>query len=310
MFSRHKFLFPVDFSDQCKLSIPYVTDVTRRLRARLHFLHSVDERFGREGMDLEEVCLEQAKELAAFAAQLPGGQYCPQAVTYGSPATAIVNYAKRQDIEAIIMPTKGQGALRRMFVGSVTLEVLRKTHCAVWTQTGIGEPHVRWSPVLCAIDLEFGSEEVLTYASCLADTFHAKLIVIHAVPPMSDGALWHASDLPAALSDSVAEQKLRTLLQTADILAEPVIRTGGVVEVVREAAERTGAQLLVIGRGGRARTTASLGGNTFNLIRNSPCAVVSCPERREADASFWTEWQQPEQVEREWSEHLAARTIR
>lgn len=46
MFSNYNVLFPVDFSDQGKAVASHVADRARRLRAKLHFLHSVEEGLG------------------------------------------------------------------------------------------------------------------------------------------------------------------------------------------------------------------------------------------------------------------------
>lgn len=292
MFSNYNVLFPVDFSDLSKAAAPHAADQARRLGAKLHFLHSVEE-----GLDLDRVLQEQTHQLAEFVAQAATSQGCALAVTYGEPAAAIVNYAKHHDINAVIMPTRGYGALRRLILGSVTLEVLRRAPVPVWTITGDSKAHALQGPVLCAIDLEPGSEEVLLYASALAEQLHAKLVVLHAVPSSNAIAFWHPSHLPAALSENVARQKLQALLQQVNVPAESIIDTGEVVDIVRGSVRRIGARLIVVGRG----ATGSLGTNTFNLIRHASCAVVSCPPRTEAAVSFWNEWQQAEEVEQKRS---------
>jgi nucleotide-binding universal stress UspA family protein len=287
MFSMQKILFPVDFSRANRAMLPYVADLAHRFRAELQFLHVIED-----SQDLEKLGPQRAGELAAFAARIPGGIYRPQIVASGCPAEIITHYAEANAVDTIAMPTSGKGTLRRWMLGSVTETVLRKTSCAVWTESATGYPHHRWSPVLCAVDLEPGSEQVVSYASALAEQFHANLIVLHVVPALGEGSLWHPSDLPPALSESGAKHKLEDLLRELDLSAESVAETGRVEPVVGRVAERVRAQLLVIGRKNHGRPDGSLGAHTYELVRSAPCPVVSCPRRAKSTSCFWTEWQQ------------------
>ena len=51
----------------------------------------------------------------------------------GSPATAIVYLAERENVSMIVMPTHGRSGLTRMLMGSVAEEVVRKAKCPVLT---------------------------------------------------------------------------------------------------------------------------------------------------------------------------------
>jgi nucleotide-binding universal stress UspA family protein len=186
-----KILFPIDFSDQCQTGAPYMADIANRFQAKLHLLHVVEK-----GNKTASPWGRLSEDLNAFAALIPGGMHCSQTVSSGKPAQTIVRYAKSQGVDLIAMPTTGKGRLRRWVLGSTTENVLRQASCAVWTEAGSGHPHIRWSPVLCAIDLERGSERVLSYAASVAEQLHANLVVVHAIPPISEGLLMHPSDLP------------------------------------------------------------------------------------------------------------------
>jgi nucleotide-binding universal stress UspA family protein len=51
----------------------------------------------------------------------------------GSPATAIIEMAEREDVELIVMATHGRTGLLRVLMGSVAEEVVRKAKCPVLT---------------------------------------------------------------------------------------------------------------------------------------------------------------------------------
>jgi nucleotide-binding universal stress UspA family protein len=306
MFSFQKILFPVDFSDHCQAIAPYIVDLANRFRAKLDLLHVVEN-----GQNAKRLRWQREADLAAFAARIAGGRYLSQTVAYGQPAQTIVRHAQTHDSNIIAMPTRGNGSLRRWLLGSVTESVLRHAACAVWTESATGHPHTRWSPILCAVDLESGSDQVLSYASALAETFHANLIVVHAVPPIAEGSLWHPSHLPPALSHSEAQRKLEELLQRLNIVAETLTETGPAEDAIGLVANRTRTELLVIGRGARGRAEGSVGTHTYELVRTAPCPVVSCPRPRLSTGCFWTEWQQEESTqETDSSSHLIAGSAR
>jgi nucleotide-binding universal stress UspA family protein len=56
---------------------------------------------------------------------------------------------------------------------------------------------------------------------------------------------------------------------------ETMLECGDAPEVVCSAAQQTGADLLVIGRGSAAGVFGRLRANAYSIIRMSPCPVVS-----------------------------------
>jgi nucleotide-binding universal stress UspA family protein len=54
-------------------------------------------------------------------------------VTSGSPAYAIVDYAREHGIDLIVMGTHGRGALAHLMMGSVAERVVRLASCPVLT---------------------------------------------------------------------------------------------------------------------------------------------------------------------------------
>ena len=54
-----------------------------------------------------------------------------QKVEFGAPETSIVESAKAEAVDLIIMASSGKRGLARMFLGSVTEEVIRNAPCPV-----------------------------------------------------------------------------------------------------------------------------------------------------------------------------------
>jgi len=57
-------------------------------------------------------------------------------VMFGSPARAIVNYARDNAMNLIVMGTHGRNGLAHLLLGSVTEQVVRSAECPVLTVRG------------------------------------------------------------------------------------------------------------------------------------------------------------------------------
>jgi hypothetical protein len=150
-----------------------------------------------------------------------------EAIISGEPLEGIVRYSTTRGVNLITMPTSGKGIRRRSMLGSTTEDVLRHASCAVWTESGNSRPHVRWSPVLCAIDLEReNKQQLLSRAAHIAEQLCANLVVVHAIAPVSENVPPHSRQLSPALSQASAPRALERVLEGLDLFAEPITDTG------------------------------------------------------------------------------------
>lgn len=282
-----KIVFPVDFSDTCKAARPYIADITNRFEADLRLVHVLGGK-----QTLAHRFAQKCDELKAFASSLPNAMRWRRAVTHGDPAEEIVRYAETQGADLITIPGRGNRWRSRQISGSTTLGVLQNASCAVWTESGTGVSHMRWSPIVCAVDLKPGSEEVVRYAARVAETLGSKLFVVHALSSVPENVWRYPAEIPAARSKAEACRAIEDLLQKMDVHAEPLVEAGSITGVVAQAAAQTHAKLIVVGRGGDRPGIAGV--NTYELVRTAPCPVLSCASRStkpDRSESFWTEWQ-------------------
>jgi nucleotide-binding universal stress UspA family protein len=138
-------LVPVDFSDDKGLLLAEAEAEARRRGATLHLLHIIEpaaEVAGFEtdpemmrlqlGQDLEtEERIERTrvKELVE-AVKARGLEACGD-VKFGLPADEILDAAKAEKAELIVMGSHGHGALYHLFTGSVVTGVLKRTEVPV-----------------------------------------------------------------------------------------------------------------------------------------------------------------------------------
>jgi nucleotide-binding universal stress UspA family protein len=100
--------------------------------------------------------------------------------------SGILEYARKNQIDLIVMGTHGRRGFRRHLLGSVAEEIVRKSPCPVLT---IGadqslEPQ-RPRKILGAVDLEESTEQVVATVKSLAELYHADMSFVHVVPPIS-----------------------------------------------------------------------------------------------------------------------------
>ena len=269
-------LFPVDFSPQCEQIVPAVRDLMTRFQARVTLLHSLEIR-GAGGLDpslgegllyFDNLLQEQQKSLAAFRAAhfSSSSSQVDSVLEKDSPARAIAAYAECHLVDLIMMPTHGYGPFRAALLGSVTAKVIHDTSCPVWTSVHTEKIHNPLYPyrlLVCAVDDLPTSVSVIRRAGELAKAFESSLALVHAV----------------AESGKRTESEIRSNLEQLGMAGEvsvPIyIQTGEIVRVVTDAAARQGADLVILGRGRSSQTLGSLRSHVYEIIRKSPCPVLT-----------------------------------
>jgi nucleotide-binding universal stress UspA family protein len=194
----------------------------------------------------------------------------------GIPEMQILEVAKSEDVQLVIMPTHGYGVVRRFLIGSVTAKVLDDLPLGVLTGVHM-EKHAHdtkeeFGTVACAIDLKADSSQALLSAAKFASDFAAKLAVIHVASSNSGG-------LKPQLEEFVTAELAKSNLSFAPGRVVSAVESGDIAETICGFAERVGADLLVIGRdhaeetGGKA--AGRLRSHTYSIIRQASCPVLS-----------------------------------
>jgi nucleotide-binding universal stress UspA family protein len=282
-----RILVPVDFSDRCLGMMPYVKVFSERYDAEVILLHVVDPIYTIPATGISppvtmpepQWLLDQrSAQLETFGSaaltKLPVRRF----IYEGDPESQIAATAQSEQVGLVIMPTHGRGVFRRFLIGSVTAKVLHDVHCPVLTgahiQDNANGNATGISNVVCAIDPSRQSEEILTAALSLAEVFNAKLRIVH-VAPRSDPTLraHSSSGLRDQLKEIVKTQMARMRPVSAVDNPEISIEEGEVAHGVAHFAKSSGADLVVVGRGsGEAERLRT---NTYSIIRQSPCPVLS-----------------------------------
>ncbi len=277
-------LFPVDLSARGEAAVPVVTAWAQHFNAKVTLLHTVQIPItsygGPDGypivIDIPKIEASASARLERFKLNVPDVN---RVVKMGDPAFEIVEYAGKNDVDLIMMPTHGYGTFRSLLLGSIAAKVLHDAPCPVWTSAHKEEvpveAHVDIHSVLCAIELVPEAGALIQSASELAEVWQAKLRLVHAVPTDEvRPEKYLEGDLEAALIKK-AEEEISSLQSDAGTKADVMVRGGAASHVVRDAALECQADLVITGRGKLHATFGRLRTNTYAIIRDSPCPVLS-----------------------------------
>ncbi len=280
-------LFPIDFSERSRAIVPHVRAVCDRFHASLTLLHVVHVPIMAYGAadspvvfdfpmaELRE-CAE--KSLAELASTAFPGLPVKTLVEEGEPTRCIVEAAKTQGVDLIMMPTRGHGRFRAALLGSVTAKTLHDATCPVWTEAHCEDAvadHLEWRNILCAVDTDSEGRRLISTAPELAASSPARVHIVHAVAsPHATGERHGGSEFTEFLKDQ-ARLTIHSMQELTKTNFPVCIEAGGVPEVIRHAALSHQADLILMGRGVLPRFAGGLRSQAYAIVRDTPCPVLS-----------------------------------
>jgi nucleotide-binding universal stress UspA family protein len=138
-FKIKQVLVPVDFSECSKKALQYAVALAREHKASIALLYVVPTNYAvGEFGDINYTSIEEdersraERELAALAVdEVRGVVAADTLIRNGSPATAIIDVAKKLPADVIVIATHGRTGLTHALLGSVAEHVVRKAPCPV-----------------------------------------------------------------------------------------------------------------------------------------------------------------------------------
>ena len=140
-----KIMVATDFSEPSNAALAYGRQLARTFGAGLTLFHAADNMAARaaggDGFAFTDPVLQT--EIEEMARNKAGSLISDEdrdqlraeavVVTAVSPAAAIADYARREQVDLIIVGTHGRGALAHLVMGSVAERVMRTAPCPVLT---------------------------------------------------------------------------------------------------------------------------------------------------------------------------------
>ena len=138
-----KILVPTDFSTLGQTALEMATSLARDQGAKLLIVHVEEPPVAYGGGELyygiEEPNREGLKRMLSEVLPSDTAVSYEHRLLVGSPATAIVFLAEKENVDMIVMPTHGRTGLLRLLMGSVAEEVVRKAKCPVLTVKSVAK---------------------------------------------------------------------------------------------------------------------------------------------------------------------------
>jgi len=124
-------LVPLDFSGKSRQALRYAIPLAQKFTAKIHLVHVLRPTGKAELADLPRLKQAALKRLGEMSALLPPRARAGNAVLTGKPADAILELAAKNNIDLIVLTTKGRTGLKRVLVGSTAESIMRHAPCPV-----------------------------------------------------------------------------------------------------------------------------------------------------------------------------------
>lgn len=254
-------LVPLDGSPLAERALPYAEALARASGARLALVWAslVRDRPAADEPEARRVAEEEAY-LAEVARRLAErGLDAETALRFADPAAAIVEEARAQDVDLLVMATHGRGGLGRWVYGSVAEAVLARPPAPILlVRAGAPGWEAAWPGerprLLAPLDGSAFAEEALPVAESLAEALGGELVVVRAVPrPGLDfGPDWVVAPI---LEDELANaeteardylDRLAARLAREGRAAQAALRVGDPAGVIAAVGRERGAALVVM----------------------------------------------------------------
>lgn len=278
-------LVPLDGSPLAECALPWAVAVAQALGARMTLLRVLERpaissatSHHHDAVDWEMRRAEAQSQLSRIDRDLKArGLTLTVELTEGRPAEQIINFARAQHVDLIVLSSHGEGGLTGWALSSTALMVIARTHASLLVVPAhsaegqrVGELRLR--RVLVPLDCSPRAECVLPLATALARAHDAALILAHVVPepevprrlPPSAEDLAVASQLTernrregerylGGLRDRLVEQKVR--------VGTRLVASSRRAQAIRAMADDADVELVMVSAHGRTGDARDRYGN-------------------------------------------------
>lgn len=290
-----KILLTTDFSENAACAFPYAAGLARRHGSELVILHvttghsnyvednPIYHAYGRLSQDNARTQIQQVI--------IPGESEINVRrviITSWSAKDGIVDFAKSEKPDLIVISTRGHGLVPRLVLGSVARSVIAEAPCPVLcvkcSETGMFDDKqqaIRIARIAVPIDLSEESRVALKLAAEYAKAYEAQLHLIYVVHfDVPEDFLPEDAreflELDERLHASFYE-RLQEFCSEVDFSGEKVVtsvKKGSPAKQVAHYAESHSMDLIILSRKGLGRTPHTLGGMVGRLLHDANCPTL------------------------------------
>ncbi len=296
-------LIATDFSAVSERALAYTLPIVRRFGSLVSIVNVIPPEtrdmiiWGPLPRELDRQRLEAEQEMARLAAEARIKEVNPHMLlAQGRVWDVLSSIIQRENTDLLVLGTRGRGGLKKLALGSVAEEALRRATCPVLTigpSVPLPDPGKSgFKTILFATDFGPASTRAFPYALSLAVECHAKLILLHMLPPMPIAVIGPGAYCPGVfVAEDLADwqstmnqesaRKLAELVPAgAKLMSQPEIVIGKdfLPEGILGTAAIHNADLIVMGanRVASARLTAHVPwALTHDVICEARCPVLT-----------------------------------
>jgi nucleotide-binding universal stress UspA family protein len=279
-------LFPTDFSDESVQALKFVRRLQGHYNANVHVAHVLDlfpPSLGSDPASLtktKEITSEGSRRLQEFmeAHGLKEEPFKPVLMT-GEASFAIEEFTKKHEIDLIILGSRGDVGLTRLFEGSMTEEIFRAALCPVLVvgpSAGSAEPAETFNHLFFPSDLSSFSKAAVPYVEFLLTENSAARVSLAHFLEHDPGTAYDRHKLRHD-----AEHELTNMFspplrrQIQDVAVEFCSPADGMIGMARGLT----TDLLILGvRQGGSFTRAATHGlcsMTHQIVSQAPCPILT-----------------------------------
>ena len=216
------------------------------------------------------------------------------ALEKGPVAPTLRDYARKFDVDLIVMSSHARGGVKRMTLGSVTDYIIRHTNIPVLVVkppvSFIGAtPLEAFGEILVPLDGSVLAEQILPEVAALASQLNLPVKLLHVLTPvtysqkeiMQPGLPWWDTDIAAA--NAYLDRCASYLTEEGLTASKEVVLSDNIATAILDCSARTGAYLIAIatrGNGGMSRLL--FGSVADEITRNSPTSLLVFHPKRVA----------------------------
>jgi nucleotide-binding universal stress UspA family protein len=296
MLNIKRILFPTDFSAVAEDAFSHAAHLAMKYDAEVYVFNVVTPQEAHEMNPMEYLPLDEVEDRPGMFympaedvdVKTPANQKGRVRVTYGqiesvSPAHAIIEQAEADAVDLIVMGTHGRKGFDRLLSGSVSEEVVREAPCPVFTVLAGEEPTAGpfVDHVLAPVDLSDQSERIADHAAELAETYDAKLTLMHVVEQAAYPTVYGVDPITPELPNVEARARealdeLAARLDDRELHVDTVITTGYAARDIVDFIEEENVNLVVMATHGRTGLKRFVIGSVAEkVVRTAPCPVFT-----------------------------------
>ncbi|MED2008187.1 MULTISPECIES: universal stress protein [Brevibacillus] len=280
-------LVPVDATPQSLQAVKFALAFTNGNNeiSLLHVIPPFSSRFAVNQLGnktVQEFQLDEAKEDLKEIVELVEQAKVPYKlnIQFGEPHEAIVE-AAREGHTAVVMGTHGYGRMTGYLMQSVSYPTIHDVEIPVFLVPEAAKINDKWKTVLIAVDGSDHAMKAAQQAIRMGKEDGTRFVLLTAViPPVAYAGVYGIGWEDTATLESWGKQTIRPyeeLFEQAQVPYESKVLIGDPATLIKEVAQETEADVIVLGHHGMSGIAGTLMGSvTFKVIyrTKTPLLVV------------------------------------